>query len=230
MADLPLPWGLSQGGSWVAVTVFSLVLALVLSRVAWALPRRIDTRLPNHPDHRHRRRRALYLGVSPVFAWACLWAFTPSITAVAAIVYVLMLLALAWVDAETGLLPDGLTLPLMWLGLLVNLQEGRFTPLPDAVLGAVAGYLVLWCVYWGFLLMTGREGMGYGDFKLLAALGAWLGWAALPWILLLSASLALLVALILRVSGRMHAGDKLSFGPYLSVAGILLLFVLPSGT
>ena len=227
-ADMFVSWGLSQGVTWLAAAMFSLVLALALSRVAWSLPRRINPDLTDKPDPGHRRRRAGLLAVSPVFAGACIWAFTPSVVAAAALVFVLMLLALAWIDAETGLLPDLLTLPLLWLGLLVNLQGG-FAPLQDAVLGAVAGYLVLWCVYWSFLLLTGREGMGHGDFKLLAALGAWLGWAALPWILLVSASLALCAALILRLAGRMQAGDPLSFGPYLAVAGIVLLFAIPAG-
>ena len=136
----------------------------------------------------------------------------------------LILLTLAWVDAETGLLPDLLTLPLLWLGLLVNLN-GIFASLNDAVLGAVAGYLLLWLIYWGFLLGSGREGLGQGDLKLLAALGAWLGWAALPWVLLISASLGLAAALGLRLLGRMKVGDALGFGPFLAVAGILTLFV-----
>jgi leader peptidase (prepilin peptidase)/N-methyltransferase len=136
-----------------------------------------------------------------------------------------MLLALAWIDAETGLLPDLLSLPLLWLGLLVNL-DGAFTPLPDAVVGAVAGYLTLWIICGFFLLITGRVGMGHGDFKLLAALGAWLGWASLPWVVLVSSSLALVVALGMRLTGRMNAGDALRFGPYLAGAGIVALLRL----
>jgi len=109
--------------------------------------------------------------------------------------------------------------------LLVNLG-GAFTALPDAVLGAAAGYLALWCVCYVFLLFTGRMGMGHGDFKLLAALGAWLGWASLPWILLVSSSLALFAALALRLAGRLKAGEPLRFGPYLAAAGILALLRL----
>lgn len=211
----------------LAAVVFACVLAGLLARAAWLLPRRLDPDLSAQPDSRHRRRRAGLLVVSPLFAVACVWAFAPGLAVVAAIVFVLVLLALAWIDAEAGLLPDLLTLPLLWLGLLVNLN-GVFIPLQDAVLGAVAGYLLLWCVYWGFLLYTGREGMGQGDLKLLAALGAWLGWAVLPWVLLISASLGLAIALSLRLTGRMKPGEALSFGPCLAVAGILVLFIMPA--
>lgn len=222
-------WDAGQFLTLLAAVVFACVLAGLLARVAWVLPRRLDAALSTQPDLRHRRRRVAMLAVSPVFAVACVWAFAPGLAAVAAIVFVLVLLALAWIDAETGLLPDLLTLPLLWLGLLVNLN-GVFVPLQDAVLGAVAGYLLLWCVYWGFLLYTGREGMGQGDLKLLAALGAWLGWAALPWVLLISASLGLAVALALRVAARMKSGEALCFGPFLAVAGVLVLFAMPPGS
>lgn len=215
-------------GLLLAAVLLALVLAALLSRAAWVLPRQIDPALSIVADRPHRRRRLGLLLVSPLFALVCVWGFAPGLKAVAALVLVLMLLVLAWVDAETGLLPDLLTLPLLWLGLLVNLN-GAFVPLHDAVLGAVAGYLLLWSVYWGFRLTTGREGLGYGDFKLLAALGAWLGWAVLPLVLLVSASLGLLAAACLRLTGRMQAGDPLSFGPFLAVAGILALFRAPAG-
>lgn len=146
-------------------------------------------------------------------------------TQIAVTVFILVLLALAWIDARRGLLPDALTQPLLWAGLLVNLN-GTLVPLQHAVLGAAGGYLLLWCVYWGFLLTTGREGLGYGDLKLLAAIGAWLGWTVLPWVLLASASLGLVAALALRLAGRMKAGDALSFGPCLAAAGILVLFAM----
>lgn len=220
-----------MSGSWatvLAALVFGGALAAALGRLAWVLPRRLDAGLGDVPDSRHQRRRTGLLIIGPLFAAACALAFAPVFIAAVAIVFVLVLLALAWIDAETGLLPDLLTLPLLWLGLLVNLNGG-FVPLSDAVLGAVSGYLVLWCVYWAFLLSTGREGMGYGDFKLLAAMGAWLGWAALPWVLLLSASLGLAVALGMRLAGRMQPGAAISFGPYLAVAGIVVLFAAPLG-
>ncbi|BEV73346.1 A24 family peptidase [Paludibacterium sp. THUN1379] len=128
------------------------------------------------------------------------------------------LIALLVIDAETGLLPDSLTLPLLWAGLLFNLNGAR-VPLSQAVLGAVAGYLVLWLLYWCFRLLTGREGLGYGDFKLLAALGAWLGWQALPPLLLLSSLTGLVAAGILMLLRRMSRRDALPFGPFLALAG-----------
>ncbi|WP_129559703.1 prepilin peptidase, partial [Bordetella pertussis] len=132
------------------------------------------------------------------------------------------LLALAWIDLEHSLLPDAVTLPLIWAGLLVNL-DGALAPLPLAVLGAVAGYLFLWVIFHFFRLLTGRDGMGHGDFKLMAALGAWLGLGALPW-LLLGASLAgVLVGWSLRLAGRVGRGQPLPFGPYLALGGILML-------
>ena len=142
------------------------------------------------------------------------------------------LLTLAAIDLESGLLPDDLTLPLLWLGLLVNMQLG-LVPLADAVLGAVFGYLFLWLVYWGHFLLTGRQGLGYGDFKLLAALGAWGGWQCLPQVLLLAALGGLVVALLLLATGRMTRQQAMPFGPFLALAGWLLclwpsLFVVSS--
>lgn len=204
---------------------FSVVLAALLGLAARVLPARISPEMPQAPATLHTRRRRALLVVSPLFAVACLWAFQP-ITAFAAIVYVLTLIGLAWIDAETGLLPDLLTLPLLWLGLGINLN-GSIIPLQDAVIGAMVGYLTLWAVYWGFRITTGREGLGQGDIKLLAAIGAWLGWAILPWVLLLSSCLGLLTVAYLRLKGRMQAGDPLSFGPCLAIAGLILLFALP---
>jgi leader peptidase (prepilin peptidase)/N-methyltransferase len=159
----------------------------------------------------------------------CVWRLGPTPIAVCGMVLVAVLLALAWIDAETGFLPDVLTLPLMWLGLLVNLH-GALAPLTQAVLGAVTGYLFLWAIFHAFRLVTGREGMGHGDFKLMAALGAWFGLAAAP-SLLLGASLAgVVVGLGLRVSGRLGRWQALSFGPYLAAGGILMLLVgVPMG-
>lgn len=132
------------------------------------------------------------------------------------------LLALALIDLDTQLLPDNITLPLLWLGLLFNLS-GTFVPLPEAVLGAVCGYLLLWSVYWLFKLATGKEGMGYGDFKLLAALGAWLGWQALPIIILLSSLVGAAVGLALMALSGRGKDVPLPFGPWLAAAGWLAL-------
>jgi leader peptidase (prepilin peptidase)/N-methyltransferase len=132
------------------------------------------------------------------------------------------MLALALIDFDTQLLPDGLTLPLLWAGLLVNVW-GIFAPLQEAVIGAAAGYLSLWTVYWGFKLVTGREGMGYGDFKLLAAIGAWLGWQALPLVILLSSLAGAVIGIALIAAARMGRSVPMPFGPYLVIAGVVAL-------
>ena len=133
------------------------------------------------------------------------------------------LLALAVIDYDTQLLPDDITLPLLWAGLLANLA-GTFVPLSAAVIGAVAGYLSLWSVYWLFKLVTGKEGMGYGDFKLLAAICAWLGWQALATVILLSSVVGAAVGIALMVLTK-HGRDKpIPFGPYLAAAGFIALF------
>ena len=217
------PWNAGP----VSATLAAMFLALALTAGMGRFARTVQRRLALHgetaalPDARRTNVSLCVLAV--VFAGVCVWAFGATPAALAAIVFIVVLLTLARVDAETGLLPDLLTQPLLWLGLLVNLN-GTFVMLQHAVLGAVAGYLILWVVFRLFLLFTGREGMGHGDFKLLAAIGAWLGWAALPWVLLASSSLALAAAVLLRLRGRMAPGDALSFGRYLAAAGILALF------
>jgi leader peptidase (prepilin peptidase)/N-methyltransferase len=144
------------------------------------------------------------------------------VNGLAGLLLVWTMLALAFIDLATQFLPDDLTLPLLWVGLLFNLSA-TFTPLPDAVIGAAAGYLLLWLVYWGYRLVTGKEGMGYGDFKLLAALGAWLGWTMLPLIVLLSSAVGALVGVML-ILLRGHQRDKpIPFGPFLALAGFIAL-------
>lgn len=157
----------------------------------------------------------------------CVWRFGATVTSVAAMLLCAMLLAAAVIDLETHLLPDALTLPLIWSGLLVALGDGLVS-LPDAVLGATAGYLSLWTIHHGFRLVTGREGMGYGDFKLFAALGAWLGWAMLPAVLLIAAASAALTTLGAAAIGRHDLRAPLAFGPWLAAAGLLALFSGPS--
>ncbi len=140
----------------------------------------------------------------------------------ALLVFTWALIALTMIDVDHQLLPDDLTLPLLWLGLLIN-TTGMLVPLQDAVLGAIGGYLVLWTVYWAFKLLTGKEGMGYGDFKLLAALGAWLGWQALPVVILLSSVVGAVVGISL-ILFKGHGRDvPIPFGPYLASAGFLSL-------
>ena len=133
------------------------------------------------------------------------------------------LLALAMIDFDTTLLPDSLTLPLLWAGLLLALVGLSPVSLADAVAGAAAGYLALWSVYWLFKLLTGKEGMGYGDFKLLAALGAWLGWQLLPLVILLSSLVGAVVGGVLMATGLVHRNQGIPFGPYLAAAGWIAL-------
>jgi leader peptidase (prepilin peptidase)/N-methyltransferase len=133
------------------------------------------------------------------------------------------LLAMTVIDIDHQLLPDQITLPLLWLGLLAN-SFGLFVSLGDAVWGAAAGYLVLWSVYHLFRLLTGKEGMGYGDFKLLAALGAWMGWQMLPLIILLSTLVGAVVGSLVLLAQRRGHGTPIPFGPYLAGAGLIALF------
>jgi leader peptidase (prepilin peptidase)/N-methyltransferase len=135
-----------------------------------------------------------------------------------ALLLVWFLIALSFIDADTTLLPDSMTLPLLWIGLLLNL-DSTYVPLRDAVIGAIAGYLVLWVVYWAFKLTTGREGMGYGDFKLLSALGAWMGWKMLLPIVLLSSLAGAIIGIVLIVLARHGRNVPIPFGPYLAIAG-----------
>ena len=139
------------------------------------------------------------------------------------------LIALTFIDLDTQLLPDSITLPLLWLGLLFNLWD-TFAQLDAAVVGAMAGYLALWSVFWLFKLATGKEGMGYGDFKLLAALGAWLGWQMLPAVILLSSLVGAIVGIALIVLARHGRNVPIPFGPYLAAAGLIALFWGPALT
>ncbi len=150
------------------------------------------------------------------------WHFGVSWQAFFAIIYLWSLITLTFIDADTTLLPDDITLPMLWLGLLVN-AAGVFTTLQAAVIGAATGYLALWSVYWAFKLITGKEGMGYGDFKLLAALGAWLGWQMLPLVILLSALVGTVVGVAGIVLHGREKGAKLPFGPYLAAAGLIAM-------
>jgi len=153
----------------------------------------------------------------------CLYQFGATIQGVSAILFCHTLLALTLIDLDTQLLPDMLTLPLLWAGLLLN-SVGTYVPLNEAVWGAAAGYLVLRSLYEGHKLMTGREGMGHGDFKLLAALGAWLGWQSLWGIIVVAASSGLVIALAARFVSKSPGGPQIAFGPYLAVGGMISLF------
>ncbi|MBC7414898.1 MAG: prepilin peptidase [Herminiimonas sp.] len=167
-------------------------------------------------------RYAIVELLTGVLSAGLVWHFGAGFTGLAVLVFTYLLIAMTFIDADTQLLPDDLTLPLLWLGLLVNLN-GTFVPLADAVIGAVAGYLVLWTIFWLFKAATGKEGMGYGDFKLLAALGAWLGWAMLPIILLMSSLVGAVVGIALIVLAKRGRSVPMPFGPYLAGAGMLTL-------
>ena len=164
-----------------------------------------------------------------VFA-VCAWKFGATWTAVAAMVFSAYLIAMIFIDADTQLLPDQLTLPLMWGGIVFHLAayllqaDWGITNLVDSVLGAIVGYMSLWSIFQLFKLVTGKEGMGYGDFKLLAALGAWLGISVLPIIIIMSAVVGLIFALIMKVAKN----QPMPFGPYLAISGwIVLVFSQP---
>lgn len=148
--------------------------------------------------------------------------YPPSWALAGALLLTWILLALTFIDFDKLLLPDQLTLPLLWIGLLLNLSQ-QFVPLADAVIGAIAGYMVLWSLYWAFKLLTGKEGMGYGDFKLLAALGAWLGWQSLPLILILSSCVGAVLGITLIVMKQQQQDKPMPFGPYLAIAGWIAL-------
>ena len=154
---------------------------------------------------------------------AVAWKWGVTMQTLGALMLVWALVALAVIDLDTTLLPDSLTLPLVWLGLLFNLN-GTFASLPDAVVGAMAGYGVLWSVYWLFKLATGKEGMGFGDFKLLAAIGAWLGWQMLPVTLLLSSVVGAAVGVAMIVFIKHDKRMPIPFGPYLAGGGLVALF------
>lgn len=151
------------------------------------------------------------------------WHFGFGLQAFAAWLLLAFLLALCFIDLDTHLLPDNLTLPLIWVGLLVNLMGG-FVPLDEAVSGAILGYLALWSVYHVFRLLTGKEGMGFGDFKLLSALGAWMGWKMLlPIVLAASMSGAVVGIALISLSGHDKA-KPIPFGPWLALGGVVSLF------
>ena len=151
------------------------------------------------------------------------WRFGPQPAALLWCALVAVLVALAGIDWDTTLLPDNLTLPLLWAGLVAS-AFGWTIPLPEALWGAVAGYLSLWSVYWMFKLATGKEGMGHGDFKLLAALGAWLGWQMILPVVLGASVIGAVVGLVMKSSGALREGRYVPFGPFLAGAGLAVMF------
>ena len=165
--------------------------------------------------------------ISGLLSVIVIWKFGATTQGLMALAITWTLIALTGIDFDEHLLPDCITLPLLWAGLIVN-SFGIFTDLYTALWGAIAGYLILWSVYWLFKIVTGKEGMGFGDFKLLAALGAWLGWTYLPTIVLLSSVVGLVFALLFMVFSGNKKSAPIAFGPYLAVAGWICLIAGPS--
>jgi leader peptidase (prepilin peptidase)/N-methyltransferase len=157
------------------------------------------------------------------------WHFGFGMAAAGALFFTWSMIALTFIDLDTFFLPDSITLPLLWLGLLFNINA-TYVSLSSAVIGAAAGYLTLWSVYWAFKWATGKEGMGYGDFKLLAAIGAWLGWTMLPLTILLSSLVGAVIGIGLIVFAGRGRGVPIPFGPYLAIAGMIALLHGPALT
>ena len=151
-----------------------------------------------------------------------IWHFGPNLQGLTALFLTALLVAMAGIDIDHQLLPDNMTIPLMWAGILISFWSIH-TDLFSSVIGAIAGYLILWSIYHLFRLLTGKEGMGYGDFKLLAALGAWMGWQMLPLIILLSSVVGAVVGLILIGTGRLKKDKPMPFGPFIAAAGWIAL-------
>jgi leader peptidase (prepilin peptidase)/N-methyltransferase len=158
------------------------------------------------------------LATGLLFVW-CAWHWGWTASALAWCYFSATLLALALIDWDTTLLPDDLVLPLLWAGLITSALGWIPVRLSDALWGAVAGYLVLWAIYWAFKLLTGKEGMGYGDFKLLAALGAWFGWQGLIPILLMASVIGALIGIVMKVTHSLRDGGAMPFGPFLALGG-----------
>lgn len=173
------------------------------------------------------RHPLVEIATAALFAW-CVWHMPGSWAALAWCGFAAVLLVLALIDWDTTLLPDDLTLPLLWAGLLAALAGFTGVDIASAVIGAAAGYLSLWSVYWLFRLVTGREGMGYGDFKLFAALGAWFGWQALIPMILMASVIGVVVGLCMKATGGLREGGYIPFGPFLAGAGFTAMLFGPN--
>jgi len=157
----------------------------------------------------------------------CIWRWGLTATGLAWCGFSATLLSLSLIDWDTTLLPDDMTLPLLWAGLLLAATKVTNTPLESAIWGAAAGYFSLWLIYWVFKLVTGKEGMGYGDFKLFAALGAWFGWQALIPIILIASVIGAIIGIALKLSSKLSEGGYIPFGPFLGLAGFSAMFFGP---
>jgi len=207
----------------LSLAALALLLSLMLGRLVVSLPRQIDAVIEVNFS---LRQRLLFSTVCMALGAVCGWRWGLTFTGLAAAGFVVLLTVLGWTDALSGLLPDMLTLSLLWLGLLVNLGH-TFASLPDAVWGAVAGYAFFWLLYHTFLRLTQREGLGYGDLKLLAAMGAWLGWEPLMLVVALASACGVGITMLRcwRPGADMR-NMTLAFGPYLAASGIFQLFWL----
>lgn len=160
--------------------------------------------------------------LTTILSMLVVWKFALTLKTIAILFLVWLLIIQAFIDLEHTIIPDELTIPAIWLGLLNNCYL-TFCPPIDAIIGAICGYLILWIIYWTFKLCTGKEGMGYGDFKLLAMLGAWLGWQLLPLIIIISSILGSIVGISLIFSKNKNFNSAIPFGPYLAIAGFIAL-------
>ncbi len=165
--------------------------------------------------------------VTGVLFFGCLWRWGVTPTAAAWCGFSAAILALALIDWDTTLLPDDITLPLLWAGLIASALQWTAVPLASSVWGAVGGYLSLWLVYWAFKLVTGKEGMGFGDFKLFAALGAWFGWQALVPIILMASVIGAVIGIVMKFSSSLREGGYVPFGPFLAGAGLTAMVFGP---
>jgi len=160
--------------------------------------------------------------ITAILSVAVAWKFGVTVQTAGVLLFTWTLIALTMIDIHTQLLPDNLTLPLLWLGMIFALFD-TFTSLQTSVIGAIAGYMTLWAVFQIFRLVTGKEGMGFGDFKLLAAMGAWMGWTMLPQIILVSSVVGAVAGSIMLVTGKTRRRQPIPFGPYLAAAGWVAL-------
>jgi len=220
--DLWFAWPIPTTLAVLIAAIFAFCLLLIQLRLAHRSVVELTQDEAMAPFVQSGRHLLLLFAPATFLATLSVVQFGPTGAAIAAVLYSTSLVSLGLIDHRTGFLPDILTIALLWAGLLINLNSG-FSDLQDAVLGAVFGYLFLGAVAWLFLRLTARQGMGNGDLKLLAAIGAWLGWSALPLVLLISCASALIVEIPRRLSGRSAPETQISFGPYLAFAGIFYL-------
>lgn len=200
-----------------------------LIKALWNIPLISFLALRGRCGNCQERISWMYPTVELCFGFACVFALlayntngTPNLATLSILLFSAFLLCLFVIDSRTQLLPDELTGPLLWLGLIFNLT-GMHTSLVNAIIGAIAGYLVLWLIFWAYKLLTGKEGMGYGDFKLLAAIGAWLGWQALPFVLIIGCVATLFIVIFRAILLKKGLDEPVAFGPGLALGAYLVM-------